>query len=436
MLIASAHRIRGLCLLVHRTRGLRVHRTRGLGLLVVAVSLFGWAGVASARRSIAPRVVRYHGYVLRVPRSWKVFDLRKAPRTCVRFDRHAVYLGRPGSQQSCPAHAIGRTEAILVSPATATVRRAIAHTAAGKHSAQGASAAGVPHVEGSATTFVARNAGVLVTATWSRHAAVVAHALNRRSLTAAGAAHERAAGLRAAVASNRARTPPVRAHTAAAFAGLGFDACSAPSPAAMSAWGTSPYQAIGIYIGGANAACAQPNLTATWVAGEVAAGWHMIPLYVGLQAPSNSCGCAGISPARASAQGTAAAQDAVVDAQGLGIPQGNPIYNDMEAYTLTKTNRSAVLAFLSAWTTQLHAQGYLSGVYSSTGSGIADLIGQLGTTFAEPDDIWFAEWNNQQTTSRPTPASGSTSTTTYSTATRPAPAARSPARCPRPGRRR
>ena len=122
----------------------------------------------------------------------------------------------------------------------------------------------------------------------------------------------------------------------------------------------------------------------------------MIPIYVGLQAPSNSCCCAAITPAQASAQGTAAAIDAVADAQGIGIPGGNPIYNDMEGYSRNSTNTSAVLAFLSAWTAQLHAEGYLSGVYSSSGSGVTDLVSQYGTTFPEPDDIWFAEWNNQQ----------------------------------------
>ena len=43
----------------------------------------------------------------------------------------------------------------------------------------------------------------------------------------------------------------------------------------MNAWLASPYRAIGVYIGGANRGCAQPNLTATWVQDEVAAGWQL-----------------------------------------------------------------------------------------------------------------------------------------------------------------
>ena len=33
----------------------------------------------------------------------------------------------------------------------------------------------------------------------------------------------------------------------------------------MAAWAASPYRAIGVYIGGANRACSQPNLTSSWV---------------------------------------------------------------------------------------------------------------------------------------------------------------------------
>ncbi|HUE25196.1 MAG TPA: DUF1906 domain-containing protein, partial [Solirubrobacteraceae bacterium] len=197
-----------------------------------------------------------------------------------------------------------------------------------------------------------------------------------------------------------ARISSAQAHTASAvYTGLGFDACSAPSPHAMSAWGSSPYHALGIYIGGTNAACSQPNLTASWISSEVAAGWHFLPTYVGLQAPSNSCGCAGVTPSQASAQGTSAAENAVAEAQSLGIPPGNPIYDDMESYSRTQANTTAVLNFLSGWTSELHALGYTSGVYSSAGAGITDLVNQYGTSYPEPDDLWIADWNGQQGTS-------------------------------------
>ncbi len=166
----------------------------------------------------------------------------------------------------------------------------------------------------------------------------------------------------------------------------------------MSAWGASPYRAIGVYVGGANMACSQANLTAQWAYQETTAGWHLILIYVGLQAPNNSCGCAAISPASAISEGEAAAEDAVSHAQAVGVGPGNPIYDDMESYSHTSSNTSAVLNFLTGWTDQLHAEGYQSGVYSSTGSGIADLVAKYGTGYPEPDDLWIAHWNGQETT--------------------------------------
>jgi hypothetical protein len=186
-----------------------------------------------------------------------------------------------------------------------------------------------------------------------------------------------------------------------AFTGLGFDACTAPSTSQMAAWGSSPYRAVGIYIGGTNEACAQPNLTAGWVQREAAAGWHLIPTYVGLQARGSSCGCASINPSQAAPEGTAAASNAVNQAKTVGIGTGNPLYFDLEAYTPGGSTTSAVLTFLSAWTAKLHADGYLSGVYAAAGSGVSDLVGRYGSGYAEPNDIWFADWNGRATTSSP-----------------------------------
>ena len=104
--------------------------------------------------------------------------------------------------------------------------------------------------------------------------------------------------------------PPTHLRSAPAgpFTGLGFDACSTPSTKTMAAWTSSPYRAIGVYIGGENRACSQPNLTPCWVASQTAAGWHLIPTYVGPQAPTSSCSsCAKLSASRATAQGVAAA---------------------------------------------------------------------------------------------------------------------------------
>lgn len=263
-----------------------------------------------------------------MPAGWPVVRLAERPRTCVRLDRKAVYLGTPSATQRCPANAIGGRRAILVDPD----------------------------------------------------------------------ARERAAEAKA----EASRTAPARISAASEYTGLGFDACTAPSRRSMSAWSSSPYRAIGVYIGGLNRGCSQPNLTASWVAEQTAAGWNLIPTYVGLQAPTSSCtSCATLSAAGAASQGIEAADDAVEQAGLVGIGAGSPIYYDMESYTRTASATNATLAFLGAWTTRLHALGYDSGVYSSSASGIADLVSRLGTSYPQPDDIWFANWNGRANASDP-----------------------------------
>ena len=115
-----------------------------------------------------------------------------------------------------------------------------------------------------------------------------------------------------------ARSPPPRPAAASSPASASTPA-AAPSSRSMAAWAASPYRAIGVYIGGANRGCSQPNLTASWVGAQTAAGWHLIPTYVGLQAPTSSCSsCAKLSASQATAQGDEAAVDAVAEAGTRG----------------------------------------------------------------------------------------------------------------------
>jgi hypothetical protein len=362
------------------------------------------AGTRTAPAGTGTRTVSYRGYAVKVPTGWPVFRLKAGAHTCVRFDRHAVYLGAPSATQRCPADPLGRTEAILVSPQNAqqpaaATSASLLPTATGTASRAGRSAARI----------VDARDHVVITATWGRDPGLIRRALSTRSLRSSGAqfsVHRAAAAIarrrpaaRPATTADRAQATAVAASApGGVFTGLGFDTCQTPSQTTMTGWLQSPFRAAGIYIGGANMACSQPNLTATWVSAQTVAGWHIVPIYVGLQAPANSCGCAPISTAAAAAQGSAAATDAVTSAEAIGIGPGNPIYDDMEAYNRTVTNTTAVLAYLGAWTATLHADGYVSGVYSSDSSGILDLVAQYGTTFAEPDDLWVANWNGAQST--------------------------------------
>jgi Domain of unknown function (DUF1906) len=84
-----------------------------------ATTLILGAPHAAPRRAFAalkPRSVTYRGVRVPVPAGWTVVDLDENPSACVRYDRHAVYLGHPGPQPDCPARVVGRTEAVQVQP--------------------------------------------------------------------------------------------------------------------------------------------------------------------------------------------------------------------------------------------------------------------------------------------------------------------------------
>ena len=327
--------------------------------------------------SLAPgeKVVRFAGVSVQVPSAWPVYDLSRDPRRCVRLDVHAVYLGSPGPDEQCPAHLVGRTEAVVIA------------------SDRGGSVSSPPSVAGEMSRVVGRS-HLRVTAAFGSRPDVARAVMQSATAdtaspapTASPAAFTRAAAPRAATA-----TPGV-------FIGNGFDTCAAPSESAMQTWMTSsPYRAANIYIGGAERACADGNLSATWVSHVRAMGWRLIPTYVGIQAPCNSGTYSQVistDPATASTQGQQSADDAIARAQSFGITAGSPIYFDMESYSRSASGCSAaVLAFLSGWTNELHAQGWASGAYGSGASLVTDLSAQWGSAYTEPDDLWFANWNN------------------------------------------
>jgi len=178
----------------------------------------------------------------------------------------------------------------------------------------------------------------------------------------------------------------------------GFDTCTAPSLSAMKAW-RAKFSVANIYIGGQEMACDYGNLSASWIQTVEADGWSLMPTFVGLQAPCNSYS-AEINPSQAATEGTAAANLAISDAKQLGLGAGSPIYFDMEGYDHTNTGCvTAVLTFLDAWTRQLNTGGYVSGVYSSADSAAIDLQSNTtiaGHALAEPQDMWFALWDNVQ----------------------------------------
>lgn len=203
------------------------------------------------------------------------------------------------------------------------------------------------------------------------------------------------------------------------FKGLGFDQCETPSQSAMDTWKrSSPFSAVGIYISGNSRFCKrQANLTPSWVSRQLANGWHLLPITLGPQAQCSArfprygaridptiSGSKAYTYATARAQGRAEAVKAVSAARALGIVPGSTLFYDLEGWDLTHStacNYSA-LWFLSSWSNELHRQRYLSGVYSSTGSGMKILDSARRNPparYVGPDLIWLACWDGLRNTS-------------------------------------
>ncbi|MDF3297131.1 glycoside hydrolase domain-containing protein [Streptomyces tropicalis] len=331
-------------------------------------------GVSGSARAASggTKTVEYRGHTFTVPADWQVVDLDENPSACVRFDRHAVYLGTPGDQQDCPARIVGRTESLWAQPAATGTKSSVTENRA-------------------ARVYRATGDGIAVTAPYGDDREAVRQVLSSAGLPVAAARTEQPAATPASL------TLPAVATT---HRGRGFDACTAPGQASMGAWKSgSPYGAVGIYIGGVNRACAQARLTAQWVLTQFAAGWRFFPLYVGPQPSSGagSCsdGCAAITdPAP---QGRDAAEDAAAQAAALGLGKGTVIYNDLEQYTPGASVTARVLGYLGAWTARLHELGYRSGAYGSASSLVSDLVANARTATL-PDVIHFARWNDDDST--------------------------------------
>ncbi len=199
--------------------------------------------------------------------------------------------------------------------------------------------------------------------------------------------------------------------------GYGFDQCVGPTQKAMDTWlRTSPFLAVGIYISGDSRGCRhQPNLTPRWVATQLRKGWRLLPITLGPQASCHPsfpryADDESIKPKPgkndryqpARRQGRKEAATAVEAAQDLGIVADSTLWYDLEGFDVTNRHcRESALAFLSAWTAKLHTLDYVSGVYSSAGSGMKMLddarVKRPGAVTL-PDQIWIARWDGKANT--------------------------------------
>ena len=405
------------------------------------------------------KIISYDGLEVSVPAGWPVYWLNQDPSQCVRYDQNAVYVGAPGANQDCPAGLIGRQDTISIAgpaavstPAEADLRASIEGNPAAASSPAPGTIVQNPSLHEFAVAMPA--ASPSVDATYGTDPDLVEQTLAtirqvKPQSAPLGRPKEEKDPVQVShpVAAKKpentpaapsfpapsfpapsfpapsfpapsfptpsfptpsfptpsfpapAPTPtptPTPAPTAPDSAQAGFDTCTAPSLTTMEAW-RAKYSATTIYIGGQMMACDYGDLSASWVGQAEAMGWSLMPTFVGLQAPCNSFS-GKINPSQAAAQGTTAANQAIANATSFGMGAGTPIYYDMEAYDDTNAGcRTAVLTFLDAWDRQLTATGYVSGVYSSAGSGITDLQSTTmiaGHALAEPQALWFALWDN------------------------------------------
>jgi hypothetical protein len=344
--------------------------------------------------------VTYRGVSVEVPASWPVIRL-EGGTGCVRFDRHAVYLGDPVTSD-CPSEVVGHVEAVhLTQGSVSDARSPKAHTGSGR-TVTGGTAIHPDRVVSSSDSPVQV---VVTSGTQDGLARDIADSVRfaspaRQSLRGSATGPRTLRSGTAAGATSRPAAKAAARAGSATFTGLGFDACTAPSVDAMRAWLASPYRAVNIYVGGASRGCSQLALDASWVSAVVGMGWTLIPTYVGLQAPCASKYPNRITASQAAAQGRSSADDAVAIMQSLGLGAGSPVYFDMEAYDYTDESCvSAVQTFLDAWTVQLHARNFLSGIYTSSNTMKATLVDRQGdASFHQPDDIWFARWNGSTAT--------------------------------------
>jgi hypothetical protein len=179
----------------------------------------------------------------------------------------------------------------------------------------------------------------------------------------------------------------------------GFDKCGAFNIQQMSDLATySPFWTAGVYIGGLNAGICASGISYSWFSQSSYIGWGFIPIYAGLYAPcyydpNNTHYKISTNVNSALNQAINDAHDAEAVANSLGFARGTEIYLDEEAYnTSDSTCRSLVNTYVNKWIQTLRADGYRAGAY---GSSLGSAVNDWAAIASPPDDIYFAEWNDQ-----------------------------------------
>jgi hypothetical protein len=205
-------------------------------------------------------------------------------------------------------------------------------------------------------------------------------------------------------------TPASATPSAVQLLGEGVDSCVAPTAAQMANfWNGSPYYYWGIYIGGDERSCAQPNLTTSWIAtvtngtaNGISMAWKLMPLWVGPQDPCESGFGNTISTNTTTAfsQGQTQAGDAYDEwVNTLHQSASTPMVYDMEVSTgtITSTCLAAMKSFISGWVSDLHyPPASKAGLYTSTCGGDLNDFASIANP---PDFIDGADYGTSKSTS-------------------------------------
>ena len=173
----------------------------------------------------------------------------------------------------------------------------------------------------------------------------------------------------------------------------GFDTCEAPPLETMRAWagGASPYDTVGVYVGGSLRACPNTALSnPDWISSALAMGWNVIPIIVDAQAPCTDY-LVRIDAADPAVHGWLLAFSTIMNAPASGLQPGDPIYLDLEPWhSDDPACTDVVREFIKVWAAKLRQHGYVPGLYSTASTGIAAVLSVPGLV----DAVWVASWND------------------------------------------
>jgi hypothetical protein len=192
--------------------------------------------------------------------------------------------------------------------------------------------------------------------------------------------------------------------------GEGLDSCAAPSLSQMAAfWNNSPWYYWGIYIGGDERGCSQPNLTSSWITtvmtgsyNGVQMAWKLLPIWAGPQDPCQPGFGHYISYDTSTAHGQGETQGADAYSawvNGLGQSSDTPIVYDMQytGGTITSKCLAAMKAFINGWVYQLHLYPpQKAGLYTSSKYGD---LNDFASISHPPDFIYGANYSSGKSTS-------------------------------------